>query len=197
MKIKIKGVEQLTKRLNNLNSSLDKIAKEIIDELAKIGCNNADIMFTLAKYDGVNDVEVDWVSVEKLKVQVRAFGGAVLFIEFGSGIHYYDGYPNRSKVKPAIGNIGSYGNKQGATGKRWFYYGDQPSNPTDSFKGVGETITYTEKRANGKERVRTRVLTANSTKGNQPARAMYGASIQMRNNIEYVIMGVVSKYVGR
>lgn len=200
MKIKINGLDRLLKHLDNITINIDKMAKDILEQLANIGVRQAKLMFDSAVYDGNGNVEVYWVYSNLLKVQVVATGEAVMFIEFGSGIKYNSGTTNplRETTKPAVGAIGTYGNKQGATGKRWFYNNVSPKNPTNDYKGVGDTITYFETRKTSYgaiTRQRTRVLNSSSTKGNPPARAMYGADMVMRLQIENVVKGVIDKYV--
>jgi len=200
MKIKLKGLTKVLKHLDNIKINVEKMAKDILEQLANIGVRQAKILYENAVYDGNSNVYVYWVYSNLLKVQVVATGEAVMFIEFGSGIKRNVGITNplRDTTKPTVGAIGSYGRKQGATGKRWFYNNVLPKNPTSDYKGPGDTITYFETRKTSYgsiTRQRTRVLTSCSTKGNQPARAMYGADMVMRVQIENVVKGVINKYV--
>ena len=47
-------------------------------------------------------------------------GGAAIWLEFGTGVHYPDNYPG---TKPSgIVEHGEYEKKKGSTGDAWFYY---------------------------------------------------------------------------
>jgi len=221
--VKLKGLDNIIKRLNRLIINVDTMAKEIMDTLSYNGYVNATLGFQEAQYDGDNDVVVS-LKWEGNKVELIASGTSVLFIEFGSGIHYDSGNPLRKTTTPNVGAIGSYGRGQGATGKHWIYYSnDYPLNPTPSFIGSGDTYTtsgyksaYTSvetrswqtksgmkskqyvvyhKARQGKPKTRTMKDGWNATKGNPPARVMYDASETMHKQIGSVIMEVVKKYV--
>lgn len=181
MKISVKGIDKVNLMLTKLSNQLDIIANEIIRKLAEQGYAIANYRFDRAEYDGTNDVQVDWVETDTLKVQLMAWGKSALFIEFGAGITHYDGYPNRPK---GVDPIGEYHLGQGRGKQRYWVFKNYNinGNTTSEFRPV--------KDKQGKDRPNVYW-----TSGNQPARAMYNAEITMRHNIKQVAMEVVSKYV--
>jgi len=112
--------------INTAIQELERIKKNIRDKsavltrrLAEIGLEQAQILFTGAMYDGVNDVECEVVQTDN-GYMVVAKGQAVCFIEFGSGVFYNgtDAYPG--KRPPDVVGIGQYGLGQGKK-KGWVY----------------------------------------------------------------------------
>lgn len=86
--------------------------KQLLEELANIGLKEAQVRFTNAMYDGVNDSEVTLDAIEN-GYRIVAEGKAVAFIEFGAGVYYNptDPYPN---PRPdGIVGIGEYGKGYG------------------------------------------------------------------------------------
>lgn len=150
-------IKQLTARQNAWK---DK-TRRFLAELAKIGIATADVQFKKAEYDGTNDVLVEqnpvWTSPTTLKVV--ASGKSITFIEFGSGVHYTEEHPKAAE----LGMIrGAYGHGLGKFDS-WRYKGEPGSN--------GEVI----REGPHKGEVRTH--------GNPPARAMYDAGKDMRDNV--------------
>lgn len=158
--IKFTNLDKIINRVERLNKLFDEKTARFLDELSKIGINTATVEFSTAQYDGTNDVVVDdkphWISDTKL--QIKARGSSVTFIEFGSGVRYKTRHPKELK----LGFIrGEFGYKQGSD-PPWTYEGEAGSN--------GRRL------ANG------RILTY----GNPPAMAMYHAAQDMRDSIEKI-----------
>lgn len=136
MKIKInpydqKSIDNALTQVRAYKADLERKKNLIVSGLAEIGIQVANVGFALADYDGVNDVSVT-VNQTGTGVNIIASGGAVCFIEFGSGVRYGYGYP--AEDKPAgIAGIGEYGKGQGANEKGWWYgykqhtYGNPPA----------------------------------------------------------------------
>ncbi len=161
MKIKVTGIDRLISKLEANRKSLEEKQHRLLEELAKVGIEIADVKFSTAQYDGDNDVVVnsspEWVGDNKLFI--TASGNAVTFIEFGTGVHYVEQHPKGTE----LGAIrGAYGRGKGSRDS-WGYYGSPGTN--------GQVVKETDKGA---------VIL---THGNPPARAMYDAAKEMRNQI--------------
>lgn len=137
--------------------------KELMKRLAEIGIEEASVRFANASYDGTNDVVVEnapiWEGEDKLTI--RAFGQAIAFIEFGTGIYNPEVHPKANEMGAIRGGYGQ------GKGKRqsWGYYG----NPGEA--NAGGTPVKT---------LRGTVIV---TRGNNPNRGMYDASQTMRDKI--------------
>lgn len=94
--------DQMIYILENFQKSLQKKADEVCLKLASIGATAASVGFSSAIYTGENDTEV---IVEPVRggYRVKAFGRAVLFIEFGSGIRYGNGHPEAQEFGMGAG----------------------------------------------------------------------------------------------
>lgn len=118
------SIDNAIQELKNYQKWLIKCSKKFVEELAKEGENIARVKFSQAEYDGTNDVDVTVEKRGDLKTAVVATGGAVLFIEFGTGITYPDVHPNAGE----LGMIrGGYGRGMGKR-KGWVYRGDPGTN---------------------------------------------------------------------
>lgn len=162
MKIKVKlgNLDEAVNALEDYQKSLNVKAKVLIEKLAEVGFDVADIRFKQAQYDGVNDVVVQspqWV--EDNKIVLLAKGNAVTFIEFGAGVRYTEVHP-LALEKGAI--RGAYGKGKGKN-KSWTYYGEPGTN--------GKIVRVSDKGM---------II---RTEGNPPARAMYEAVKTMREKI--------------
>lgn len=171
MEIKVSGIDNLINKLKAYQKTFDDRQKQLLEELAKIGIDTASAKFQTAQYDGENDVVVsntpEWVGDNKLFL--IATGNAVTFIEFGTGVHYAEQHPKAA----TLGAIrGAYGQGKGSR-DTWGYYGSPGTN--------GQVIKENDKG--------TVVL----THGNPPARAMYDATKEMRNQVVNIAKEVFGK----
>lgn len=99
---------------------------ELVNQLASIGVSEATVLYQGAWYDGDNDVTVTLKdataeSSTKVTATITATGKAVLFIEFGTGVYYYDDPAVRAAV--TSGNLlgrGEFGDKRGSR-MGWVY----------------------------------------------------------------------------
>lgn len=104
--------------------------KEFTRRLAEIGVSVARAGFSVADYDGVNDVQVSMVKTSN-GYSVVASGETVGFIEFGTGIKHPEWDSSGMQYTPP--KHGTYGKGQGANPKGWFYapgrhtYGNYPA----------------------------------------------------------------------
>lgn len=165
MNIKIEGLDALIKDLKKRRDELPAKRKQFLWRLGNIGVNTANVNFKFAQYDGTNDVTVSTNWVDDHTLEVVAAGGSVTFIEFGSGVHYEEWHPQR----PPGMEIGGYGRGQGNR-DYWFYEGEAGTNGIPSTKKPGLMITH----------------------GNPPARAMYQASVDIREKIAEIAKEVYS-----
>lgn len=101
----------------------------------------ASARFQSAQYDGTNDVSVSLEVRDKNRIAVVAVGGAVLFIEFGTGVRYPDNHPEAS-----VNGFtrGGYGHRLGRLPQGWRYDGDPGTNGQVIQKGkhAGQVHTY-------------------------------------------------------
>lgn len=119
------GISELKKGLKEYKKWINKKTEELCKRLAEIGVQNAELNFSGAFYDGINDVKVSKTSRGKNEWVVKADGKSVLFIEFGAGVYYPDA--ELSEYKNADGMVhGTYGKGLG-NNEYWFYTG-QPGN---------------------------------------------------------------------
>ena len=106
------SIAQAIKELKAFQNSLESKRQQLLEELAKIGLNEAQVRFTDAMYDGVNDSEVTLETIEN-GYQIVAKGQAVAFIEFGTGVYYNPTEPYLKARPDGIVGIGEYGKGYG------------------------------------------------------------------------------------
>lgn len=159
MKIAIRGVDIALRHVMDAQGRLAGRVKELLFRLGQFGVDMASVRFKTAQYDGVNDVTVGMEWTDDKTLTIRADGGAVAFIEFGTGVHYKEAHPKASEFGAVRG---SYGHGLGKLDS-WRYTGNPGTN--------GEIITE------GKHAGMVR------THGNPPARAMYDTGRGLREQI--------------
>lgn len=130
-----KSIAQAEKLVAQYRKDFKVKEAEFLRRLAEVGVSVASAGFSMADYDGVNDVVV---SMEKTETGYRvvASGKTVGFIEFGTGVRYpeWDG----SDVEYTPPPHGSYGKGQGKNPWGWWFkvgegamakhtYGNQPA----------------------------------------------------------------------
>ena len=109
-----KDIEYLQGRFEDADKYLKKASEELCRRLAHMGVQTAKLHFFEALYDGINDAEV--TSEKRWNgYVVKANGNSVLFIEFGTGVHYPDSHP-----EPHGMAHGTYGKGYGKN-DYWFY----------------------------------------------------------------------------
>ena len=169
MNIKIEGLDALIKDLKKRRDELPAKRKEFLKRLGEIGVNTASVEFSKAKYAGDMRVSVAPVWIDDNTLEVQATGSSVIFIEFGSGVRYEE-HPQAAE----FGMIhGEYGRGQGKN-DYWFY-------KMEGDKGLGN-IGHESHEHPGFA----------ITSGNPPARAMYQASVDIREKIAEIAKEVYS-----
>lgn len=159
-----RSMQVATHQLESYLADLQDRANRICERLASIGRVRAEIVFSNAIYDGVNDVSVTAEPITN-GYAVRASGNAVMFIEFGAGV-YYNGtgsYPGN--LEPGVVGIGQYG--QGRGSNDWWLYRGSPGNAGGVQSTIDTSLTITH--------------------GNPPAAAMYEAQQECIRQIETVV----------
>lgn len=159
IKIEVKNLNAVQRGINEYAAGIKTKCKQMQEYLAEIGLTNARFYFAEAQYDGENDVTVvqspEWIDDNTLRV--RAYGTTILFIEFGTGVHYAaESHPQADEFGYTRG---SYGYHQGSK---------------DSWKYIGEPGTNGEK-IEGSNMIRTH--------GNPANRCMYNVARDMRQAI--------------
>lgn len=159
--VTISGIDKAIKDLESYKVSLIAKKREFLTKLAEIGIETATIGFSNAIYDGDNDVVVqktpEWIDENTL--QIVASGTTVLFIEFGTGVHYTEQHPKADELGFTRG---TYGQGKGSQ-DMWGYYGSAGTNGIVRTKADGSYVVLTH--------------------GNPPARAMWEASEQIKSRI--------------
>ena len=135
------SIENAINELKAYRQWLLKKTDEFLRVLGDEGVQIASVNFAQATYDGTNDVSCMVEERGDNRLAVMAIGGAVLFIEFGTGITYPDDHPEAA----ANGMIrGEYGHRLGRLEKGWRYKGDPGTNGEIITEGkhAGEVHTY-------------------------------------------------------
>lgn len=163
IKVSIGNISEALKQVEEYQKSLEKKQKEFLRRIAETGTAEATIQFEQAQYDGENDVvvhEPEWVNDNT--IIVKASGSSILFIEFGTGVHY--GTPQHEKTEEFGYERGGYGHHRGKH-DFWYYKGDPGTN--------GEEARNPEMAARG----------LIFTHGNPANRCMWEASKKMRSEL--------------
>ena len=110
--LSVSGINEVIKQLRAYRNSLDAKMDKLLEELAKIGVQEASVRFTTAMYDGVNDSSVSLETISN-GYAIVAEGHAVAFIEFGAGVYHNSGEPYPDPRPEGIVGIGEYGKGHG------------------------------------------------------------------------------------
>lgn len=163
MDIAVEGLKEAIDALKAYRDSLDDKRKRLLERLAEIGVETANLRFSevIPIYSGVFDgVDVGVMWVDDHTLAVKASGGQVGFLEFGAGIHHYgQGHPLAGEFGTGPGTYGPRGNQE------YWYYKDRGGQ-------IGEWSQPSVRNPN--------VI---RTSGNPPSRAMYQAGVEIRKKI--------------
>lgn len=133
----VASIDGAIKQIEKYQKWVERKAKRLCEELAKIGANVASVRFGSAIYDGTNDVYVTVTETDN-GFKIDADGQAVCFIEFGAGVWHngWEPYPNQRP--PGVVGIGEYGKGMGkrngwkftnASGEKVFTRGNPAAMP--------------------------------------------------------------------
>ena len=130
-------LDELISDLKDIEKNLNKKVDEIVQRLAEIGVQNAQVSFDSAYYVGDKDATVRCEQRGPGRYAVIADGQAVLFIEFGAGVKYSD--PQHPEAAVNGMGVGTYPEQTHAfdpkgwnfwDGTQWRHsYGNAPSMP--------------------------------------------------------------------
>lgn len=130
-----KSIDNAIKEVKRYKQEFEAKEKEFVRRLAELGVSVASTGFAMADYDGVNDVQVTMEQGGGSAV-VTAFGEAVGFIEFGTGVKYPEWDASGMEYTPP--KHGTYGKGRGKNPHGWYFkqsdgaaarhtYGNQPA----------------------------------------------------------------------
>ena len=130
-----KSISEAIKQIKQYKRDFEAKEKEFVRRLAELGVSVASTGFSMADYDGVNDVQVTMTQSGGSAV-VTAFGEAVGFIEFGTGVKYPEWDASGMEYPPP--KHGTYGKGRGKNPHGWYFkqndgatarhtYGNQPA----------------------------------------------------------------------
>ena len=161
MKVSVIGIDKVISDLEKYMDKLPYKMRRFAKELGDIGYEQAYTLYSNALYAGENDIVVDHPFWNGDTLVLSASGETITFIEFGTGVWKYGGdiHPQAEEFGFRRGEYGYHLGKL----RSWRYEG-VPGN-------LGKVITE------GKHKGEI------ETEGNPPAKAMYFASKEMRENI--------------
>lgn len=130
-----KSISEAIKQVKQYKRDFEAKEKEFVRRLAELGVSVASTGFAMADYDGINDVQVTMTASGGSAV-VTAFGEAVGFIEFGTGVKYPEWDASGMEYTPP--KHGTYGKGRGKNPHGWYFkqndgasarhtYGNQPA----------------------------------------------------------------------
>jgi len=122
------SVDDAIAKVEEYADSLERKADELCRKLASMGYIISSMQFGTALYDGTNDVSIE-LNEEDGKLVILASGYAVLFIEFGTGVHNPE-HPMQNQMPGIVGH-GQYGHGLGRL-ESWRY-------PASNGAGTGGT----------------------------------------------------------
>lgn len=167
LRIKVDNVSTVINQISAYVKDMTEKKKRFMERLAEIGLEGAAVRFRNAQYDGTNDVAVAASPIwDGDTLKVVASGTTVLFIEFGTGVHY------ASQSHP---KAGEFGFTRGGYG-----YG---LGRLDSWRYRGEAGTDGEVLESGEIK----------TYGNPANRCMYETAEEMRRAVEQIAKEVFGK----
>lgn len=119
LSLSAKSIDKAVAALQTYDAWVKAKTKELNEQLALIGAQEAAVRFASAMYDGDNDVSVT-VSPTPRGWKISAKGKAVCFIEFGAGVYHNTAEPYPVKRPNGVSGIGEYGKGMGKR-KTWVY----------------------------------------------------------------------------
>ena len=122
MTLSTSSIDDAIKELQAFQKSIKAKKDKLLEELGRIGVQEASVRFTTAMYDGVNDSSVTLESTPD-GYAIVAEGTAVAFIEFGSGVYHNPTEPYPNTRPDGIVGIGEYGKGYGKR-QAWGYRDD-------------------------------------------------------------------------
>ena len=113
-----KSIREAIRTLERYEKEFRAKETEFVRRLKEIGVSVAETGFSMADYDGVNDVLIAETQ-NGPRAAVIAYGETVGFIEFGTGVKFREYDSSSTEFTPPP--HGSYGKGKGANPKGWFF----------------------------------------------------------------------------
>jgi len=113
-----KSVTAAIKKLEQYEKEFKAKEAEFVRRLKEIGVSVAETGFSLADYDGINDVLIAETQ-NGPRAAIIAYGEAVGFIEFGTGVKFQEYDSSSTEFTPPA--HGTYGKGKGANPKGWYF----------------------------------------------------------------------------
>jgi hypothetical protein len=113
-----RSIREAIRKLGQYEKEFKAKETEFIRRLKEIGVSVAETGFAMADYDGINDVLIAETQNES-RAAIIAYGQAVGFIEFGTGVKFREYDSSSTEFTPPP--HGSYGKGKGANPKGWYF----------------------------------------------------------------------------
>jgi hypothetical protein len=113
-----KSIREAIRKLERYEKEFKAKENEFVRRLKEIGVSVAETGFSMADYDGDNDVLIAETQ-NGPRAAIIAYGQAVGFIEFGTGVKFREYNSSSTEFTPPP--HGSYGKGKGANPKGWYY----------------------------------------------------------------------------
>lgn len=121
-----KSITAAIQQINRYEKEFAAKEQEFVRRLKELGVSVASVGFSMADYDGINDVLITETQ-SGARAAVIAYGETVGFIEFGTGVKFREYDSAGLDYKPPA--HGTYGEGKGANPKGWYY------NPSEGAAG--------------------------------------------------------------
>jgi hypothetical protein len=124
MKVKLGELYKIIDKLEKYQKSLKEREKRFLTRVGELGVSIGQTKFQSVQYDGDTsdfDVRCEWKSDDKIAVVFSS--KAILFIEFGAGVHYSSANDIHPLASKKGYKRGEYGMKKGK-GDWWLYRGE-------------------------------------------------------------------------
>lgn len=125
-----KSISAAIKQLNQYKKDFVKKEQEFVRRLTELGVTVAERGFSLAEYDGVNDVMIAETQ-NGTRAAIIAYGETVGFIEFGTGVKYPEWDATGMEYTPP--KHGTYGKGQGKNPHGWFFKQNEGSSARHTY----------------------------------------------------------------
>lgn len=112
------SINEAVRRLQQYEKEFVVKEREFIRRLTEIGVSVAELGFSMADYDGTNDVLIAQTQ-NGSRAAIIAYGKTVGFIEFGTGVKFKEYDSSSTEFTPPA--HGTYGKGRGKNPKGWFF----------------------------------------------------------------------------
>lgn len=113
-----KSITAAIQQINRYEKEFAAKEQEFVRRLKELGVSVASGIFSMADYDGTNDVLIAETQAGT-RAAVIAYGETVGFIEFGTGVKFREYNSAGLEYRPPA--HGTYGEGKGANPRGWYY----------------------------------------------------------------------------